>query len=88
MQGRAIKLSASRRLVVVRMRFSIGKSYGLRVQRQMNLGPLKKARMTQQSRTSSTVLFLKGYARFLPGRYLTYGALTSSSRHHTSMNTQ
>jgi len=61
MQGRAIKLSASRRLVGDLMRFSIGVPR-VAVQRQMNLGPLQKARMTQQSRTSWTVLFLKGYA--------------------------
>ncbi len=32
------------------------------VQRQMNLAPLQQARMAQQSKTSWTVLFLKGYA--------------------------
>ena len=61
MRGRAIKLSPSRRLVGDLMRFSIGVPR-VTVQRQMNLGPLQQARMAQQSKTSWTVLFLKGYA--------------------------
>lgn len=60
MRGRAIKLSAPRRLVGDLMRFSI-KVPRVTVQRQMNLAPLRKARMTQQNRPSWTVLFLKGY---------------------------
>lgn len=43
------------------MRFSIGVPR-VTVQRQMNLGPLQKARLAQPSRPSWTVLFLKGYA--------------------------
>src|SRR5262245_36534211 len=61
MRGRALKLSAPRRLVGDLMRFSIGVPR-VTVQRQMNLGALQKARMTQQVRPSWTVLFLKGYA--------------------------
>ncbi|WP_431320565.1 hypothetical protein [Rhizobium sp. YTU87027] len=61
MRGRAIKLSPSRRLVGDLMRFSIGVPR-VTVQRQMNLGPLQQARTAQQSKTSWTVLFLKGYA--------------------------
>ncbi len=61
MRGRAIKLSPSRRLVGDLMRFSIGVPR-VTVQRQMNLAPLQQARMAQQSKTSWTVLFLKGYA--------------------------
>ncbi|MGH6763708.1 MAG: hypothetical protein ACRECW_19215 [Phyllobacterium sp.] len=61
MRGRAIKLSAPRRLVGDLMRFSIGVPR-VTVQRQMNLAPLQQARLAQQSRPSWTVLFLKGYA--------------------------
>lgn len=61
MRGRAVKLSASRRLVCDLMRFSIGVPR-VTVQRQMNLGPLLKARIAQPNRPSWTVLFLKGYA--------------------------
>ncbi|NMN70396.1 hypothetical protein [Rhizobium sp. 57MFTsu3.2] len=61
MRGRAVKLSPSRRLVGDLMRFSIGVPR-VTVQRQMNLAPLQQARMAQQSKTSWTVLFLKGYA--------------------------
>ncbi len=61
MRGRALKLSGPRRLVGDLMRFSI-RVPRVTVQRQMNLGPLLKARMAQQSRPSWTVLFLKGYA--------------------------
>lgn len=61
MRGRAIKLSAPRRLVCDLMRFSIGVPR-VTVQRQMNLDPLQRARIAQASRPSWTVLFLKGYA--------------------------
>lgn len=61
MRGRTIKLSAARRLVGDLMRFSIGVPR-VTVQRQMNLGPLQRARLAQPSRPSWTVLFLKGYA--------------------------
>ena len=60
MRGRTLKLSAGRRLVCDLMRFSI-KVPRVTVQRQMNLGPLQRARLTQQSKPSWTVLFLKGY---------------------------
>lgn len=61
MRGRAIKLSAARRLVGDLMRFSI-RVPRVTVQRRMNLGPLQQARMAQTDRSSWTVLFLKGYA--------------------------
>jgi hypothetical protein len=61
MRGRAIKLSAPRRLVGDLMRFSIGVPR-VTVQRQMNLRELLEARKTQPDRPSWTVLFLKGYA--------------------------
>ena len=61
MRGRALKLSAARRLVCDLMRFSIGIPR-VTVQRRMNVGPLQAARMAQQTRSSWTVLFLKGYA--------------------------
>jgi hypothetical protein len=62
MRGRAIKLSASRRLVGDLMRFSIGVPR-VTVQRQMNLRALLDARTAvQPSRPSWTALFLKGYA--------------------------
>ncbi|MER8366251.1 hypothetical protein [Mesorhizobium sp. M0306] len=61
MRGRALKLSAPRRLVGDLMRFSIGVPR-VAVQRQMNLGPLVTARMGQQTRPSWTAIFLKGYA--------------------------
>ncbi|OCP15998.1 MULTISPECIES: hypothetical protein [unclassified Ensifer] len=61
MRGRAIKLSAPRRLVCDLMRFSIGVPR-VTVQRKMNLDPLQRARIAQISRPSWTVLFLKGYA--------------------------
>ncbi|QLL66212.1 hypothetical protein [Sinorhizobium mexicanum] len=61
MRGRALKLSAARRLVGDLMRFSIGVPR-VTVQRQMNLGALQEARLAQPSRPSWTVLFLKGYA--------------------------
>ncbi|WP_026614070.1 hypothetical protein [Ensifer aridi] len=61
MRGRALKLSAPRRLVGDLMRFSM-RVPRVSVQRQMDLGPLLKARMAQPNRPSWTVLFLKGYA--------------------------
>jgi hypothetical protein len=61
MRGRALKLSASRRLVGDLMRFSIGVPR-VTVQRHMNLGPLLRARMAQQPRPSWTAIFVKGYA--------------------------
>lgn len=61
MRGRALKLSAPRRLVGDLMRFSIGIPR-VTVQRQMNLRALQRARMTGPSKPSWTVLFLKGYA--------------------------
>ena len=61
MRGRALKLSAPRRLVNDLMRFSITVPR-VTVQRQMNLGPLVSARMALRARPSWTVIFLKGYA--------------------------
>jgi hypothetical protein len=61
MRGRALKLSAPRRLVNDLMRFSIGVPR-VTVQRQMSLGSLLRARMALHSKPSWTVLFLKGYA--------------------------
>jgi hypothetical protein len=61
MRGRAIKLSASRRLVGDLMKFSIGVPR-VTVQRQMNISALLEARTAQTIRPSWTVLFLKGYA--------------------------
>lgn len=61
MRGRAIKLSASRRLVGDLMWFSIGVPR-VTVQRQMNVGPLLRARAAQEKRPSWTAIFLKGYA--------------------------
>ena len=60
MRGRALKLSAPRRLVGDLMRFSIGIPR-VTVQRQMNLGPLLQARAALQRRPSWTALFLRGY---------------------------
>ncbi|MBD9372483.1 hypothetical protein IB238_07605 [Rhizobium sp. ARZ01] len=60
MRGRALKISAPRRLVGDLMRFSIGIPR-VTVQRQMNLGSLLRARAAQPERPSWTVLFLKGY---------------------------
>ncbi|MCM5690361.1 hypothetical protein CN233_27600 [Sinorhizobium meliloti] len=60
MRGRALKLSASRRLVGDLMRFSM-KVPRVSVQRRMNLEPLLKARTSLESRPSWTALFLKGY---------------------------
>jgi hypothetical protein len=61
MRGRALKLSAPRRLVNDLMRFSIGVPR-VTVQRQMDLGSLLKARKALHTKPSWTVLFLKGYA--------------------------
>src|SRR5262245_25655435 len=61
MRGRALKLSAPRRLVCDLMRFSIGVPR-ITVQRQMALGPLLKARSGLKTRPSWTAIFLKGYA--------------------------
>ncbi|HEY5819318.1 MAG TPA: hypothetical protein VIU14_13160 [Mesorhizobium sp.] len=61
MRGRALKLSAPRRLVCDLMRFSTGVPR-VTVQRQMNLGPLLRARMAQQIKPSWTAIFAKGYA--------------------------
>lgn len=61
MRGSALKLSGPRRLVGDLMRFSIGVPR-VTVQRQMNLAPLLKARMSLLRRPSWTVLFLKGYS--------------------------
>ncbi|MBW9056524.1 2-oxo acid dehydrogenase subunit E2 [Rhizobium mesosinicum] len=61
MKGRAIRLSAARRLVGDLMRFSIGIPR-VTVQRQMNIRPLLDARRMSDPRPSWTALFLKGYA--------------------------
>ncbi len=61
MRGRALKLSAPRRLVGDLMRFSIGVPR-VTVQRQMNLGPLRRARSALQTKPSWSGIFLKGYA--------------------------
>ncbi len=61
MRGRAITLSAPRRLVCDLMRFSIGIPR-VTVQREMNIDALRRARLAQPNRPSWTVLFLKGYA--------------------------
>jgi pyruvate/2-oxoglutarate dehydrogenase complex dihydrolipoamide acyltransferase (E2) component len=61
MRGRAIKLSAPRRLVGDLMRFSIGVPR-VTVQRQMTLGSLVAARKSLQTRPSWTAIFLKAYA--------------------------
>ena len=67
MRGRALKLSAPRRLVNDLMRFSIGVPR-VTVQRQMNLGPLLKARMALHTKPSWTVTLLERDTRFSPGR--------------------
>ncbi len=61
MRGRAVKLSAPRRLVGDLMRFSINVPR-ITVQRRMNLGPLARARAQLHPRPSWTAIFLKGYA--------------------------
>lgn len=60
MRGKALKISAPRRLVCDLMRFSIGIPR-VTVQRQMNLAPLLAARAAERSRPSWTVLFVKAY---------------------------
>lgn len=61
MRGRALRLSAPRRLVGDLMRFSIDVPR-VTVQRRMNLAPLVRARQALQPRPSWTAIFLKGYA--------------------------
>ena len=61
MRGRAIKLSAPRRLVNDLMRFSIAVPR-VTVQRHMKLDTLVRARRGLVAKPSWTVLFLKGYA--------------------------
>jgi hypothetical protein len=61
MRGRALNLSAPRRLVGDLMRFSILVPR-ITVQRQMNLAPLLRTRKALPVRPSWTVIFLKGYA--------------------------
>ncbi|MFK4771834.1 hypothetical protein [Rhizobium sp. ZW T2_16] len=60
MRGRALKISASRRLVGDLMRFSIGIPR-VTVQRRMDLRHLLAARNSRTRRPSWTVLFLRGY---------------------------
>jgi hypothetical protein len=61
MRGRAVPLSAPRRLVGDLMRFSIGVPR-VTVQRRMNLKPLAGARSGLAQRPSWTAIFVKGYA--------------------------
>ena len=61
MRGRAIPLSAPRRLVGDLMRFSIAVPR-VTVQRRMSLGPLVEARAMLNSRPSWTAIFVKAYA--------------------------
>ncbi|ODT07662.1 MAG: hypothetical protein ABS58_06230 [Mesorhizobium sp. SCN 65-20] len=61
MRGRALKLSAPRRLVGDLMHFSM-RVPRVTVQRQMNIAPLLRARKAQETRSSWTAIFLKGYA--------------------------
>jgi hypothetical protein len=61
MRGRAIRLSAARRLVCDLMWFSISVPR-VSVQRRMNLGAVLNARKSLQTRPSWTAIFLKGYA--------------------------
>jgi len=60
MRGRAIRLSAARRLVCDLMWFSISVPR-VTVQRRMNIAPLVEARRSLQARPSWTTIFLKGY---------------------------
>jgi hypothetical protein len=62
MRGRALKISAPRRLVGDLMRFSMNIPR-VTVQRHMNIAPLFNARAAQPKRPSWTVLFLKGYGQ-------------------------
>jgi pyruvate/2-oxoglutarate dehydrogenase complex dihydrolipoamide acyltransferase (E2) component len=61
MRGRAVPLSAPRRLVGDLMRFSIVVPR-VTVQRRMDLTPLVAARKTLNDRPSWTAIFVKGYA--------------------------
>src|SRR5918993_3975493 len=61
MRGRAVPLSAPRRLVGDLMRFSI-RVPRVTVQRRMSLAPLVEARAMLNSRPSWTAIFVKGYA--------------------------
>ena len=61
MRGRAIRLSAARRLVCDLMWFSISVPR-VTVQRRMNISALVAARKSLQARPSWTTIFLKGYA--------------------------
>lgn len=61
MRGRAIRLSAARRLVGDLMWFSISVPR-VTVQRRMNLEAILAARRSLQTRPSWTAIFLKGYA--------------------------
>lgn len=60
MRGRALKLSAPRRLVSDLMRFSMVVPR-VTVQRRMNLGPLLSARRGLDVRPSWSAIFVKGY---------------------------
>jgi hypothetical protein len=60
MRGKALKLSAPRRLVGDLMRFSMGVPR-VTVQRRMNISPLLQARESVHPRPSWTAIFLKGY---------------------------
>jgi hypothetical protein len=72
MRGRALKISAPRRLVGDLMRFSIGVPR-VTVQRHMNLAPLVTARMAQQPK---------------PGKRPSSGGPTSSFPGRNSTNTR
>jgi hypothetical protein len=61
MRGRAVPLSAPRRLVGDLMRFSIGVPR-VTVQRRMNLRPLVEARQRLQHRPPWTAIFVRAYA--------------------------
>ncbi len=61
MRGRALKISAPRRLVVDLLRFSIGVPR-VTVQRHMNIGTLVRARIAQHPKPSWSAIFVKGYA--------------------------
>ena len=61
MRGRALSLSAPRRLVIDLMRFSVAVPR-VTVQRRMNLGPVLKARSAATQRASWTAIFLRGYS--------------------------
>jgi hypothetical protein len=61
MRGRALKISAPRRLVGDLLRFSTDVPR-VTVQRHMNIGPLVRARQAQQPKPSWSAIFIKGYA--------------------------